>query len=149
MRDLERRRSRRRHAPGHSHFDWARLAAEPIRHEDLVLLLVVCRAEDVGPLQRLREVAEDIEDAQYTLCGLGRPGDVYGGVLAASPPPRNPLRGRGQGRAKRTGLEAADLLVCPLGVVALGDDGRDIAASLRVAVRSGHGRHVGRGLSEA
>jgi hypothetical protein len=42
---------------------------------------VVRSAENICPLQRLGEVAEDIVDAQDALGGIGRAGDVYGGVL--------------------------------------------------------------------
>jgi hypothetical protein len=50
-------------------------------------------------------------------------------------------RKRGRGR---TGLQAGNLLVVALVVVALGDDGRNVAAGLAVAVLGGHGgRHFG------
>ena len=42
-----------------------RLAVEKIRNKDLVLMvLVVCMGEDVGPLQRLWAEAEDVIDDQ-------------------------------------------------------------------------------------
>lgn len=42
-----------------------------------------------------------------------------------------------------TGIVAANLLVGALGLVPGGDDGRDVAAGLAVAVGRGHGRHFG------
>lgn len=43
----------------------------------------------------------------------------------------------------RTRLQAVNLLIGPLGLVALGYDGGDVAAGLIVAVARWHGRHVG------
>lgn len=43
----------------------------------------------------------------------------------------------------RTSLVSANLLVGALGLVALGDNGRHVAAGLAVAVGCGHGRHDG------
>ena len=43
----------------------------------------------------------------------------------------------------RTRLQAINLLVGPLGLVALGHDGGDVAAGLIVPVARWHGRHVG------
>lgn len=40
-----------------------------------------------------------------------------------------------------TGLEAAELFIAALGVVALGNNGGDVAAGLGVAVLGGDGRH--------
>jgi hypothetical protein len=47
--------------------DVSGLALEPVRHEDPVLVALVCVREDVGALERLREKAEDVEDVQNAL----------------------------------------------------------------------------------
>ncbi len=47
------------------------LAGEPVGDEDAVLLGVVRGREDVGTLQRLREVPEDVVDADDALGGVG------------------------------------------------------------------------------
>jgi hypothetical protein len=53
----------------------ARLAVEPVRHKDLVLL-VVARSEDIGALNRLVEIAKNVVDDDNPLGGIGRAGRV-------------------------------------------------------------------------
>ena len=62
---------------GRELLDRERLAAEPVRDEDAVLLRAVLRAaaQDVGALQRLREIPEDVvdgDDALGRVAGAGR-----------------------------------------------------------------------------
>lgn len=80
----------------------ARLAFEPIGHEHLVLGVVVAGGQDVGTLNGLVEVAKDVVDDDDALGRLIRAGDI--------------------------GLQAIVLAIGTPGVVAGGDDGRDVAA---------------------
>ena len=57
------------------------LALEPIGHEDAVLLRGIGARDDVGALQRLRVVAEDVEDGEDALGGVLGAGDVWDRVL--------------------------------------------------------------------
>ncbi len=56
--------------------DGARLALEPVRDKDLVLL-VVAGGEDIGALDGLVKVAEDVVDDDNSFGGIGRAGDIY------------------------------------------------------------------------
>jgi hypothetical protein len=51
-------------------------AHEEIGHEDLVLVLLVAVCEDIGALQRLREVPEDVVDYEDGLGGIAGAGHV-------------------------------------------------------------------------
>ena len=89
----------------------ARLALEPVGHEYLVLGVVVAGGQNVGALDGLVEVAEDVVDDHNTLGGIIGAGDI--------------------------GLQAIVLAVGTLGVVAGGDNGRDVAADGFVLVTRG------------
>jgi len=82
------------------------LALEKIRHEDLVLVLLVAGCEDIGTLDGLVLEAKDVVDDQESfLCVAGTSG---------------------------IGLHAIDGRVSALGIVALANDGRNGTASLRL-----------------
>ena len=82
------------------------LALEKIRHEDLVLVLLVAGCEDIGTLDGLVFEAKDVVDDQESfLCVAGTSG---------------------------IGLHAIDGRVSALGIVALANDGRNGTASLRL-----------------
>ena len=81
--------------------DGARLALEPVGHEHLVLGLVA-GGQDVGALDSLVEVAEDVVDDHDALGGIIGAGDI--------------------------GLQAIVLAIGTLGAVAGRDDRRDVAA---------------------
>jgi hypothetical protein len=49
---------------------------EPVRDEDLVLL-VVAGGEDIGALDGLVKVAEDVVYDDNSFGGIGRAGDIY------------------------------------------------------------------------
>jgi hypothetical protein len=57
------------------HVTW--LAFEKTGHEQLVLVVLVRDGEDVGSLNRLREVSEDIVDDEKCGFGCGGLGDIY------------------------------------------------------------------------
>ena len=57
--------------------DVSGLAVKEVRHEDVVLVFFVGVGEDVGPLQILREEAEDVVDNEDRLFRLGGAGDVW------------------------------------------------------------------------
>jgi hypothetical protein len=48
------------------------------------------------------------------------------------------------GNGIRTSLVASDILICSLGLIPLGDNWRNVAAGLAVAVGRRHSRHDGR-----
>lgn len=56
--------------------DISRFSLEEIRHEDLVFVAVVRGGEDIGALERLREVAEDVVDVKQCFGGIGWAGDI-------------------------------------------------------------------------
>jgi hypothetical protein len=56
--------------------DISRVPFEPIRHEDLVLVVLVRGREDISPLEGLREVAKDIVDVKNGLRSVYWAGDV-------------------------------------------------------------------------
>ena len=64
---------------GRELLDRERLAAEPVRDEDAVLLRAVLRAaaQDVGALQGLREVPEDVVDDDDALGRVAGAGSVF------------------------------------------------------------------------
>ncbi len=62
----------RRDVPG----DIGRVSLEPIRYKNLVFGLVVCGGEDVGSLDGLREVSEDIVNEENGFGGIGWASDV-------------------------------------------------------------------------
>jgi hypothetical protein len=49
---------------------------EPVRDEDLVLL-VVAGGEDIGALDGLVKVAENVVDNDNSFGSIGRAGDIY------------------------------------------------------------------------
>ncbi len=57
---------------GNAPLDRDRLPVKPVGDEHLVLLVVVAGGQDVGTLDGLVEVAEDIEDVDDTLLGIVR-----------------------------------------------------------------------------
>lgn len=59
------------------HLDRARLALEPVRHIDLVLLVVIAVGENIGALDGLVKVSEDVVDNDNSLGCIGRAGDIY------------------------------------------------------------------------
>jgi hypothetical protein len=59
-----------------SHLNGAGLSLEPIRDVDLVLLMGIAKGEDIRALKSLVKVAEDIEDDDDCLVGIGRASDV-------------------------------------------------------------------------
>lgn len=61
--------------PPNSPANGARLALEPVRNEDLVLLLMA-GGQDVGALHGLVEVAEDVVDDDDALGGVRRAGHI-------------------------------------------------------------------------
>lgn len=62
----------------------AGVALEPVRDEHLVLGMVVASCEDVGALDGLVKVPEDVVDVNDSLCGLGRTGYILDKLLSAS-----------------------------------------------------------------
>lgn len=58
-----------------------RRALEPVRDEDPVRLRAAGRRQDVRPLQRLREVPEDVVDADDALGRVGGARGVFFGVV--------------------------------------------------------------------
>lgn len=121
--------------------DGAGLALEPVRDEHAVLL-GSGGGHDVGALEGLLEEAEDVEDDEDALLGVGGAGGVCGGGLSESGEGTWASSSSRLGRA-RTGLEAAEVFVAALGLVALGHDGRNVAAGGAVAGGGGHGGHPG------
>ena len=82
------------------------LALEKVRHEDLVLVLLVAGCEDIGTLDGLVLEAKDVVDDQESLLCVTRTSGI--------------------------GLHAIDGRVRALGIVALANDGRNGTASLRL-----------------
>lgn len=80
------------------------LALEEVRHEDLVLVLLVAGCEDIGTLDGLVLEAKDVVDDQQSLLCVTR--------------------------ASGVGLHAIDGRISALGTVALANDGRNGTASL-------------------
>lgn len=62
----------------------AGVALEPVRDEHLVLGMVIASCEDVGALDGLVKVPEDVVDVNDSLCGLGRTGYVLDKLPSAS-----------------------------------------------------------------
>ena len=82
------------------------LALEKVRHEDLVLVLLVAGCEDIGTLDGLILEAKDVVDDQDSfLCIAG---------------------------TSSVGLHAIDGCVSALSIVTLANDGRNGTASLRL-----------------
>ena len=52
-------------------------ALEEIWHEDLVLLFIVRRSQDISTLNRLREVSEDVIDIKDGFGSAGRASNVW------------------------------------------------------------------------
>jgi hypothetical protein len=114
---------------------WAQIALEPVRHEHLVLVVLVAGGQDIGALDSLVEVTEDVKHGDDALGGVSRTSNIsIEGWLAEE------LAGR---RAALTSLHASELLVRALGDISRGHNRWDIAAGFIVAVGSGHGRHSG------
>lgn len=103
------------------------LAVEEVRHEYLVRVVLVRGGEDVGALEGLLEVAEDVGDVEEGFGGGLGAGDICGMVLGCG----NWILGV---RWDRTVVHVADGLVFAFGFVAFGDDGRDAAAGCAVYV---------------
>jgi len=96
------------------------LAIKEIGHEDEVLVLLVRVGENIGALESLIEVAKDIEDEQDGLGRCGRASHICKVVSLE-------ILSLGH-QSGRTHLRATNRLISTLGLVALGDDGSDIAA---------------------
>jgi hypothetical protein len=62
---------------GNVPLDRARLAIEPIGHEDLVFLMIVAVCEDIGALKRLGKVTKYIKDEDDGFRGVIGTGDIY------------------------------------------------------------------------
>lgn len=103
---------------GREQADVQRGPVEGVRHEDGVLVVVVCRRQDVAALHGLVKEAEDVHDNE----------DALGCLL---------------GGARHVCLAAIEGLVVALLLVAGRDDGRDVAAGLGVAAGGFHRGHVG------
>lgn len=111
-------------ADGSLHVKSRRLPAEPIRNDDLVRLVAVADGEDVGTLEGLVRVAEDVVDVDDTL------GRIVGASRVWTE--RDELDGSmGGGRCwricrsqrtpgKLTGIDATDSLENALLLVAIG-----------------------------
>jgi hypothetical protein len=52
------------------------LAIKEIRHEDLVCMVLIRGGENIGSLERLREVSEDVEYIKERPRGIGGAGDI-------------------------------------------------------------------------
>lgn len=61
--------------------DISGIVLEPIRHEDFVLVVLIARGEDIGALDGLGEVAEDVEDEEESFGCIFWAGDVLVVVL--------------------------------------------------------------------
>lgn len=79
------------------------LAVESVRHKHSILVVVVCGSQDITALDRLFKEAKDVHNDQNAL----------GGLL---------------GGTRHIGLLTVNGLVVALLLIALGDDGRDVAA---------------------
>jgi len=55
----------------------AGLAEEPVRNEDLVLVVLIAGRENVGALDGLVKVAEDVIDDDNALGGIGRASGIW------------------------------------------------------------------------
>lgn len=88
----------------------ARLALEPVRDKDLVLVVGVTKGEDVGTLHGLVKVSKDVVNDYNGLLGVKRTGDVLSSTMLAISPS---LLHRGS----HTSLVATNLLVGSLGLV--------------------------------
>lgn len=115
--------------------NWARVALEPVRHKHLVFVVLVAGGQDIGALDSLVEITEDVKHGDDALGGVGRPSNICIGHWLAEE-----MAGR---RVMLTSLHASKLLVRALGSISGGHNRRDVAAGLIVAVGSGHGRHDG------
>lgn len=56
--------------------NWAGLALEPVGHEYLILLMVVAEGKNVGTLDGLVKVAEDVIDDDNGLGSVGGASDI-------------------------------------------------------------------------
>lgn len=57
--------------------DGARLSLEPVRNENLVLVVFVASSKNIGTLQCLAEEAENVVDGYDALSSLCRSSDVW------------------------------------------------------------------------
>lgn len=55
---------------------WHRVAFEPIRNEYLVFLVLIARGQNIGALNGLVEVSEDVEYRDEALGGVSRSGHI-------------------------------------------------------------------------
>ena len=99
-------------------------------------MIPVTRGEDICALECLLKEAENVHDDHNGLVGVLGAGHVC--VLSATAS----LGLVVSQLDELTGLVAADIYIGAFGLVALADDGRNVAARLAVSVRSFHGRHV-------
>lgn len=104
---------------GREQADVQRRAVKGVGHEDGVLVVVVCRGQDVTALHGLVKEAKNVHDDK----------DGLGGLL---------------GGACHVRLAAIKGLKVALLLVAGRDDWRDVAAGLGVAASGFHCGHVGR-----
>jgi len=51
---------------------------EEIRHENLVLVVLIGRGKDISSLKGLGEISEDVIDIENSLGGIGRASDICG-----------------------------------------------------------------------
>ncbi len=108
--------------------DVGRLPIEEIWHKHLVFMLLITCCKDIGALERLREVTKDIKDEQNGGSSRRRASHISNSCVS-----RFSTR-EGIYQSMLTGLHAINGLVLSLGLVTLGDDGRNIATGFGVAV---------------
>jgi hypothetical protein len=101
-------------------------------------VVLVGRGEDVGSLERLGEVSEDIIDIEERLGGIGWAGDIFESLVSKTAGSKAMCKyiymvGYMVG-GELTSLQAANSLVLSLGFIALGDNRRNAAASSAVTV---------------
>lgn len=58
------------------------LAIKEIRHEDLVCMVLIRGGENIGSLERLREISEDVEYIKERPRGIGGAGDILGQIVS-------------------------------------------------------------------
>lgn len=61
----------------HLPLSWDRVAFEPIRDENFVLLILIAGGQNIGALKSLIEVSEDVEYRDETLGGVSRTNNIY------------------------------------------------------------------------
>lgn len=126
----------------HIPFRRARSAIKPIRNKDLVLLVIVAGGKNIGSLQGLRKVSENVEHSD----------DAFGRILWASDvwtsksPTKSGLS-MTHDALSLTILHSAERLIRSLWHVSRGYHRRDITAGLAVAITCRHSGHGG-GLTE-